>query len=49
MGDRMEAVGTVLKAGRTPTVCGLEVFDIRGDRRKLVANGQQSPIRVARP
>ncbi|MFJ9088866.1 PaaI family thioesterase [Streptomyces sp. NPDC102384] len=50
VGDHLEAVGTVLKPGRTLTVCQLEVFavqgDRQGDRRKLVANGQQTLIRV---
>lgn len=46
VGDHLEAVGTVLKPGRTLTVCQLEVFAVQGDRRKLVANGQQTLIRV---
>lgn len=45
-GDYVEAVGTVLKAGRTLTVCGLEVFALHGERRTLVASGQQTLIRV---
>ncbi|MET7664624.1 PaaI family thioesterase [Streptomyces sp. NPDC005463] len=49
LGDRLEAVGTVLKAGRTLTVCQLEVFAALDDgTRKLVANGQQTLIRVSR-
>ncbi|WP_407566411.1 PaaI family thioesterase [Streptomyces sp. 184] len=49
VGDRLEAVGTVLKSGRTLTVCGLEVYGHRDDgARKLVANGQQTLIRVPR-
>ncbi|MET7540911.1 PaaI family thioesterase [Streptomyces sp. NPDC005507] len=49
LGDRLEAVGTVLKAGRTLTVCQLEVFAaLADDTRKLVANGQQTLIRVSR-
>src|SRR5262245_14357552 len=28
--DRLEAVGTVVKAGRTLTVCTLEVFGVKG-------------------
>ncbi|MFD3815300.1 PaaI family thioesterase [Streptomyces rubiginosohelvolus] len=49
-GDRLEAVGTVLKPGRTLTVCQLEVYGVRADgTRKLVANGQQTLIRVGRP
>ncbi|MCX4986450.1 PaaI family thioesterase [Streptomyces sp. NBC_00572] len=46
-GDHLEAVGTVLKSGRTLTVCGLEVFGVAADgTRRLVANGQQTLIRV---
>ncbi len=49
-GDHIEAVGTVLKPGRTLTVCQLEVFAVQaGGERKLVANGQQTLIRVNRP
>ncbi|GIH16860.1 PaaI family thioesterase [Rugosimonospora africana] len=48
-GDHLEAVGTVLKSGRTLTVCQLEVFGVGSERRTLVANGQQTLIRVARP
>ncbi|MEU9118031.1 PaaI family thioesterase [Streptomyces sp. NPDC048483] len=50
VGDHIEAVGTVLKPGRTLTVCRLEVFGFQGDgKRKLVAHGQQTLIRVNRP
>ncbi|MFE6039263.1 PaaI family thioesterase [Streptomyces sp. NPDC056452] len=49
VGDSIEAVGTVLKAGRTLTVCQLEVFGVQDGRRSLVANGQQTLIRVNRP
>ncbi|MFE7329264.1 PaaI family thioesterase [Streptomyces sp. NPDC057565] len=49
VGDHIEAVGTVLKPGRTLTVCRLEVFGLQDGRRKLVANGQQTLIRVNRP
>lgn len=49
-GDHLEAIGTVLKPGRTLTVCLLEVFGVSDDGgRKLVANGQQTLIRVNRP
>jgi uncharacterized protein (TIGR00369 family) len=49
-GEHVEAVGTVLKAGRTLTVCRLEVFAGQDGRRTLVAAGQQTLIRVdARP
>ncbi|WP_067966160.1 PaaI family thioesterase [Nocardiopsis trehalosi] len=48
-GDHLEAVGTVVKSGRTLTVCRLEVYGIQADgARKLVANGQQTLIRVSR-
>ncbi|MFE4369115.1 PaaI family thioesterase [Streptomyces sp. NPDC056835] len=49
VGDHIEAVGTVLKSGRTLTVCQLEVFGVQDGRQKLVANGQQTLIRVNRP
>ncbi|SES49541.1 uncharacterized domain 1-containing protein [Streptomyces sp. yr375] len=48
VGDHIEAVGTVLKSGRTLTVCRLEVFGVQGDRRTLVAAGQQTLICVQR-
>lgn len=48
-GDHIEAIGTVLKSGRTLTVCQLEVFGVQDGRRKLVANGQQTLIRVNGP
>lgn len=47
VGDHIEATGTVLKSGRTLTVCQLEVYSVRDDgERKLVATGQQTLIRV---
>ncbi|MFD9006257.1 PaaI family thioesterase [Streptomyces sp. NPDC059582] len=49
VGDHIEAVGTVLKYGRTLTVCRLEVFAVQDGRRQLVAAGQQTLIRVNRP
>jgi uncharacterized protein (TIGR00369 family) len=46
-GDRLEAIGTVLKSGRTLSVCQLEVFAVgANDERKLVAAGQQTLISV---
>jgi uncharacterized protein (TIGR00369 family) len=49
-GDHLEAIGTVLKPGRTLTVCRLEVHSVREGERKLVAAGQQTLICVeARP
>ena len=49
-GDHLEAIGTVLKPGRTLTVCRLEVYGVQSDgARKLVANGQQTLMRVNRP
>jgi uncharacterized protein (TIGR00369 family) len=46
VGDRLEAVGTVLKLGRTLTICRLDVFALRDSERKLVAAGQQTLFRV---
>ncbi|MFF1649133.1 PaaI family thioesterase [Streptomyces sp. NPDC058240] len=49
-GDHIEAIGTVLKSGRTLTVCQLEVYGVRADGdRRLVANGQQTLIRANKP
>jgi len=45
-GDHIEAIGTVLKSGRTLTVCRLEVFGVQERRRSLVAAGQQTLFRV---
>jgi uncharacterized protein (TIGR00369 family) len=45
-GEHLEAVGTVLRSGRTLTVCRLEVFGVQGGRRSLVAAGQQTLIRI---
>ncbi|GAA2688407.1 PaaI family thioesterase [Nonomuraea recticatena] len=42
VGEHIEAVGTVLKAGRTLTVCQLEVFGVQEGHRTLVATGQQT-------
>jgi uncharacterized protein (TIGR00369 family) len=47
MGDELEAVGTVLRAGRTLTVCRIEAYALRGEERTIVAAGQQTLIRVA--
>jgi uncharacterized protein (TIGR00369 family) len=49
-GDYLEAVGKVLKAGRTLTVCNLEVYGVQNEQRTLVATGQQTLICIqARP
>ncbi len=47
VGDHLEAVGTVLKPGRTLTICRLDVFAVEGEKRTLVAAGQQTLIQVA--
>ena len=39
VGDQLEAVGTVLRTGRTLTVCKLEVYGVEGGGgRSLVGN-----------
>jgi uncharacterized protein (TIGR00369 family) len=48
-GDHLEAIGTVIRAGRTLSVSRLEVFGVDGSRRRLVATGQQTLLRVAVP
>jgi len=45
-GDHIEAIETVVKAGRTLTVRRLETYGVRDDERTLVATGQQTLIRV---
>lgn len=45
-GDLLEATGTVLKPGRTLTVCRLDVHAVQGETRTLVAAGQQTLISV---
>lgn len=45
-GEHIEAIGKVLKSGRTLTVCHLEVFGVQGTQRSLVATGQQTLIRI---
>lgn len=45
-GERLVAVGTVLRPGRTLTVCRLEVFSVLDGDRTLVATGQQTLISV---
>jgi uncharacterized protein (TIGR00369 family) len=50
LGEHIEAVGTVVRPGRTLTVCNLEVFGVQGSERTLIAVGQQTLICVtARP
>jgi uncharacterized protein (TIGR00369 family) len=46
-GDVLEAVGRVVKSGRTLTICQLEVFAHRSDERVLVAIGQQTLMCMA--
>jgi uncharacterized protein (TIGR00369 family) len=43
-GERLRAVGAVVKAGRTLTVCDLKVHAIEGGRSVLCATGQQTLI-----
>ncbi len=41
-GEFLDAIGRVVKSGRTLTVCQLEVFAQSGAQRTLVAIGQQT-------
>ncbi|SHI34851.1 PaaI family thioesterase [Pollutimonas bauzanensis] len=43
-GEYLEAVGKVIRSGRTLTICQLEVFGVTGEERTLVAMGQQTLI-----
>ncbi|QTL04668.1 PaaI family thioesterase [Aquabacter sp. L1I39] len=47
LGDALEAVGKVVKAGRTLTICHLEVFAESAKGRSLVAIGQQTLMCMA--
>ena len=44
VGDYLDAVGTVVRAGRTLTVTQLQVFAVAGSQATLVALGQQTLI-----
>lgn len=46
-GDALEAIGKVVKSGRTLTVCQLEVFADGSDGRSLVAIGQATLMCMA--
>ncbi|WP_410218751.1 PaaI family thioesterase [Paracoccus sp. (in: a-proteobacteria)] len=46
-GDALEAIGRVIKPGRTLTICQLDVWALQGDERRHVAIGLQTLIRVA--
>jgi len=46
-GERLEAIGKVIKSGKTLTVCQLEVYAVAGDDETLIAVGQQTLIRLA--
>lgn len=45
-GDYLEAAGTVLRSGRTLTVCRVYVWAIESGQRVAVAVGQQTLIRT---
>jgi acyl-coenzyme A thioesterase PaaI-like protein len=45
-GDYLDAIGAVLKSGRTLTICRLEVIAVTSTTRTTVAVGQQTLIRV---
>ncbi|PZA11270.1 DUF4442 domain-containing protein [Rhodopseudomonas palustris] len=46
-GDALEAVGKVVKSGKTLTICQLEVFADAAEGRSLVAIGQATLICMA--
>jgi uncharacterized protein (TIGR00369 family) len=48
-GDHLEAVGRVIKAGRTLTICQLDVWGVSAAHRIHAATGVQTLIRVTRP
>ena len=46
-GERVEAVGEVIRTGRTPTVCQLDAFVVKDGKRSHCATGLQTLIAVA--
>ena len=46
-GQELLAEGTVIKTGRTLTVCQLEAYTVRDGERRHVATGRQTLIRLA--
>lgn len=48
-GDLLQAVGRVIKPGRTLTICQLDVWSVSGDTRQHVATGLQTLIRIPTP
>ncbi len=42
----LEAVATVIRSGRTLTVCSVEVFGVYGDQRSIIAASQQTLYRA---
>ena len=46
LGDHLEAVGEVVKSGRTLTICRFEVHGVQEADRTLVAVGQQTLIQL---
>lgn len=48
-GERFEATGTVIKSGRTLTICELRVEAIAGGERTLCAYGTQTLICIPAP
>jgi uncharacterized protein (TIGR00369 family) len=45
-GEKLRAIGQVIKSGRTLTICDLKVFALDGSRQILCASGQQTLIRL---
>ncbi|SDX59140.1 uncharacterized domain 1-containing protein [Roseicitreum antarcticum] len=48
-GDYLEAIGRVIKHGRTLTICKLDVWGVTGEVRKHVATGMQTLICIQGP
>ena len=45
-GEKLRAIGAVIKPGRTLAICDLKVFAISGEREVLCATGLQTLIRL---
>jgi uncharacterized protein (TIGR00369 family) len=49
LGDALEAVGRVVRQGRTLSVAQIDVYALRGDDRKAIALMQQTLITLPQP
>lgn len=46
VGDKLHAIGTVIKSGRKINFCEAEIWDVKGDKRSLIAKASTSMITI---